>query len=403
MSPEPRHLRAPVGGPASPSGVGNQVFVTVLIGLALLVAPFVRAVLPEPYLLDDGHIRHTMEGSAFGSTAESFQAVADTYVLLGLDASPGLAALLGIAVYAVALVAAAGWDRLRGLRGGDLVVLVLALGPAMVYLAQYSKEFATLAVTLVLLALPAGRTRGGVLVAEAALLAAMLAYAGTLRPYWALVAVFYVVLRVLLPRTAHPLLLLAVPVVGYAMLQPAFQALLGLGLQGNREWSNAERGADVASVGTLITSIAPEATGAVGVGAAVVMLLLMVVPVPLLVTGNPVHLAAALLFLVLWALVLVPVLRGRLVRHEGTEGAPGAVTLPSAVRVRATRAAALLLAFLLVQALFEPDYGSALKHLAPLLPLLLLVHLAPVRAPEDPGIAATAARAPAAAPEGAPA
>lgn len=400
MSRVPRHLRAPVDGPPPASEVGNQVFLSLLLGLALLGAPFVRAVLPEAYLLDDAHIRHTMEGSTLGATAESFQAVADAYVLLGLDASPGLAALLGVAVYAVALVAATGWDRLRALRAGDLVVLVLGLGPAVVYLAQYSKEFATLAVTLVLLALPAGRTRGGLLAAEAALLLAMLAYAGTLRPYWVLVAGFYVVLRVLLPRTARPLPLLAVPVVGYAMLQPAFQALLGFGLQGNREWSNAERGADATSVGTLITSIAPEATGAAGVGAALVMLVLMVVPVPLLVTGNPVHLAAALLFLVLWSLVLVPVLRGRLVRRDGTDGAPG---LPSPIRVRATRAASLLLAFLLVQALFEPDYGSALKHLAPLLPLLLVVHLAPVRTPEGPESAESATRDPATAPEGAPA
>lgn len=131
---------------------------------------------------------------------------------------------------------------------------------------------------------------------------------------------------------------------------------------------NAER-ADV-DVNTVILSLAPEATGAVGVAAAVAMVGLMVVPVDLLLSGSPFHLLSGLAMALIWLLVLIPVLGGRLVR-EPTGGAP----LDTPERIRATRAASLLLAFLLVQALFEPDYGSALKHLTPMLPLVLMVHL----------------------------
>ena len=38
---------------------------------------------------------------------------------------------------------------------------------------------------------------------------------------------------------------------------------------------------------------------------------------------------------------------------------------------RPERAVALLLGLVVVQAIFEPDYGSYLKHLSPMLPLFL--------------------------------
>jgi hypothetical protein len=46
--------------------------------------------------------------------------------------------------------------------------------------------------------------------------------------------------------------------------------------------------------------------------------------------------------------------------------------------LRAARASALLVAVVSVQAIFEPDFGSYLKHLTPLMPLFLT--LVPLRA-----------------------
>src|SRR5699024_5915568 len=133
--------------------------------------------------------------------------------------------------------------------------------------------------------------------------------------------------------------LLAVPVVVYAVLQPMFSAVLGHGLQGQREWANAER-ADTA-VTTLIHSVAPEATGILGVGAALVMTALMVVPAGLILTGSPFHLASGIAICCLWMLVLVPVLRGALVRRGPAQG-PGPGPGPDGPgQVRAVRAASL--------------------------------------------------------------
>lgn len=338
----------------------NQVTLLIAVTGALLAALSVRAVLPAQFLLDDAHLRRAMSGGALATDAESFREVAVLYELLQLEHAAPLAALLGLGLYVLALLLALGWERIPQLSALSLLVALALLVPGLAYLAQYSKELLTVVVALVVIIAPA-RGRLGIVLGEMAVLAAALAYGAVLRPYWLLVAAAYLAWRVLLPRTSQPLLLLAVPLAGYAVLQPAFRIALGTGLQGQRDWSNAER-ADTA-VNTVITSIAPGADGALGVLAALAMLGLLLVPVGLLASGDLFHLASGIAISAVWLLVLVPVLRGRLVEPVGPRG------------IRAVRAASLLLALVLVQALFEPDYGSALKHLTPLLPLVLLVHL----------------------------
>jgi hypothetical protein len=343
------------------TGLEQQVAVLLAAVGALLASLGVRAVLPEQFLLDDGHLQLAMSGGSLFTDAESFQEVAAMYTALHLDDAAPLAGLLGMGVYVGALLLAAGWERIAQLSPLSLLVTMAFLVPALAYLAQYTKELVTLSAALVVVAVPGGRGRLGTVLGEGAVLAAALAYGATLRPYWLLIAGVYLGWRVLLPRTANPLLLIALPLAAYAMLQPAFRIVLGHGLQGQREWANAERAGT--SVNTLITSIAPDADGLLGVLAALAMIALMVVPLDLLTSGEIFQLASGAAILAVWTLVLAPVVTGRFVGAAG----PGAI--------RATRAASLLLAFLVVQALFEPDYGSALKHLTPLLPLVLIVHL----------------------------
>ncbi len=57
---------------------------------------------------------------------------------------------------------------------------------------------------------------------------------------------------------------------------------------------------------------------------------------------------------------------------------------------RPERAVALLLALVVVQAIFEPDYGSYVKHMVPVLPLFLA--LLPLKPRSRPGTATAGAR-----------
>ncbi|MFC7376089.1 hypothetical protein ACFQRD_12510 [Brachybacterium sp. GCM10030268] len=340
------------------AGIDNQILVLLAAAGALMASLGIRPYLPEHFLWDDGLLELTIHGGSLVDEAESFERVGHLYALAGLGEAPPLAALLGVALYCSGILLAVGWERTARLSMPSLLVTMAFFVPALAYLAQYSKELVTLGVAMLVVVIPDGRGRLSTAMGELAVIGGALAYGATLRPYWLIIAVMYIGWRILLPRTAHPLLLVALPAAAYAVLQPLFQAVLGHGLQGAREWSNAERAGE--QVNTLIQSVAPDARGALGVLAALAMLALMVVPVQLLVSGDAFHLASGIAIVVVWALVLVPVLGGRFVGARSP---------------RATRAASLLLAFLVVQALFEPDYGSALKHLTPLLPLVLMVHL----------------------------
>lgn len=333
-------------------GLGNQIFFVLVAGASLATAPLVRAVLPAQFLLDDSHLQVTMGEGVLRGDSTGFLATGLFYETLGLAHAPTGAALLGIVTFTVAVLLAMGWDRLRNQTIPGLALLVLAYVLALAYIAQFSKEMITLLVTVVVLLAP--RSRWGDLL----VLAAGLVYAVTLREYWFLVMGMYVVWRVCLAHVRRPLLLVLVPVVAYAALTPVFQVALHGGLQSQREWANSERapGTEVAS---LITSPFPGATGALGVVSALLMVVLLAAPVTLAVSGGIYHLASAVVIVLIWAAVLSPVARGRFAGPRPVQS------------VRSARAASLLLAMLVIQALFEPDYGSYLKHLTPLMPLVL--------------------------------
>lgn len=340
----------------STRGAGNQIAVVLLAGCALLAALVARFALPERFLRDDNHLQLAMDPHTAYLTADSFQAVGSIYRWLGLQDAAPIAALLAVGIFVGCVFAAVGWERLRDAQMLDLLAIYAALVIGVVYLGQYSKELVTLLVGALVLLLPRGR------VGDAALILVCVSYGGVIRDYWLLIGALYLMWRVVLPLTRRPILLLLPPVLAYAALQPVFRTVFGGGLQIQRSSVNGIR-ENLDAVGSLIQSPLPDVTGPVGILAALLMVLMLVVPLPLLLSPSAYYLFSALLVMGIWTVVLLPLARGRL-------AVPHGIT-PSRAQIVAIRSAALLLSLLMVQALFEPDYGSYLKHLTPLLPLAL--------------------------------
>lgn len=361
------------GGPES-HGTVNQVAVLVFAAGALLASLVARSVLPERFLRDDRSLQLGMMPDKRYLVASSFQDVASIYRALGLQDLAPLAALLSLALFVVSLFAAVGWGRLRHAQLFDLAVIGAALALAVVYLGQYSKELVTIAITTLLLLAPRGRRWDLVIVL------ACFGYGAALRPYWLIIGCLFLVWRVALSVARHPAWLLLVPVLAYVSLQAAFAIFLGDGLQSQREGLNGVR-PDADSVASLIVSPLPDAPGPAGVLAILVMVLLLLFPLPLLAIGSLYHLVSAALIAFFWLAVLIPVARGHITgpREEA----------PSRALVVAQRSAALLFSLLMVQALFEPDYGSYFKHMTPVLPLVLALLPAALR-PLRRGTTATA-------------
>jgi hypothetical protein len=167
------------------------------------------------------------------------------------------------------------------------------------------------------------------------------------REYWFLNAGLYAVyLAVSRPRVPRWVLLL-LPVV--ALVAIALVAFWALGVQSDfarSQVNDLRQGTEDAR--TAITPFVDWPGPLAPLVNTVLTLFTIVLPVPLLLRGQAYYVVAASAFVAIWVTFLLGLRRIR----------PGSVGL---------RCVLLVLSALTTQALFEPDYGSALRHLAPLL------------------------------------
>ncbi|WGW11711.1 hypothetical protein LWF01_16695 [Saxibacter everestensis] len=361
-------------------GSPAQIITVACAGLAAMLSIVSYTVLPERFLLDNSHIAEAIVSPLAAEETPSFRNIAAIYRSLGFAEQPALAALVSLVLFTVAVFAATRWSRLAQFGVIGLAVVGISFVLAVAYLAQYSKEVLTLVIVLVLLVMPRKPY------ADAILALLMVGYGLFLRPYWVIIAGMYLVWRILLPRLKNPLLVIGAVAVGYALLEIAFRTVLSVGLTSNRAEINASRVDD--DVASLIVDPLPT-DGALAAVNATALLLMLLVPVTLVVTGNLFHVVSAVVIAFLWLTAIVGYIR---LRREGNAttlagrpdfaGAPngtapndtasnGAYPPGAPATIRAARAAALLFAVVFVQAIFEPDFGSYLKHLTPLLPLFL--------------------------------
>ncbi|HEY5981567.1 MAG TPA: hypothetical protein VIT41_18225 [Microlunatus sp.] len=352
-------------------GLFCQFYVLVLLGVGVAVSSRFRTFLDEKFLLDGNWIEATLRiPDASLDPADPFRNIALVYRVLGLSDLPDVAAMLAISVFGVGVLAAIRWTELTRLTWLGLGTITVSYLLALVYLSQYSKEFVSLALAVLVLLLPRG------LVPELVLMAAMIAYAVTIRPYWGVVVGLYVVLRFLLPRIRGLLPLVPFVLASYVFLQVAFNTVLGEPLSFSRTAVNDLRAQINVSVGSLIVDFLPNAVALQWLNAFLILLSL-IAPWPLILGGSSTYLVVAVVLAYLWGLVLWTVLRiqaerrvelGRPARRhtQPTPWSPVAERSP-----RPERAVALLLALVIIQAIFEPDYGSYVKHIVPMLPLFL--------------------------------
>ncbi len=364
LTSEPRSRR---GSLVSGWGVFCQLWVLTIAGLAVALASNFRMFLDEKFTLDGDYIETTLSvPDSSLSPSDPFRNIALLYRTLGLANSPDIAAMLSLALFGVAVFAAVRWEELALLTPVGVGVLTASYLLAMVYLAQYSKEFASLLLVTAVLLLPAGFW------CECLLVLGMLGYAATVRPYWAVVAALYVVGRLLLPRARGLAPVLGAVAVTYLVLQFVFNEFLGQSLSHSRVAVNEGRAQINISVGSLIVDFLPNIDSLQWANAFLVFLSL-VAPWPLLLGGSATFIGMAALLTFVWGMLAVSLLRVQEERAGSLVGDRIAVRhTPLASRApRVERAIALLLGLVVVQAIFEPDYGSYVKHLAPMLPLFL--------------------------------
>jgi hypothetical protein len=323
----------------------RQLFVLVTVPLCFGFAAVNEYVLPDKYFPDSHHIMGLAMAAAVPSP-DGFVTMAWLYRVAGGFDYPIATYLATIAVFFVLVFRCTGWDDIRQFGMPEMLLFAFGGAEAAIYLAQYSKESVIVLLMLVLVLMPR-RVSG-----ELVFVALVCGYAYLIRQYWFIVAGLYLGLRVLLraPRARWlPIFL----VVSMVVLAFGFKLGMGVSLDSFRTGVNASNGLYAQST---IRDYIPI-TGPLGAAAnALLTLVLLLVPIPLVLSLSPTYLVFCGIISLLWLCVLQVARAGT---RQGWFRAD----------VRLNRAVSLLLAMLTVQAIFEPDYGSYIKHLTPLLPL----------------------------------
>ena len=327
--------------------------------VATLGALVARTYLPVRFYLDGHFIQSIAVGRPFTEPDEAFAMTGEMYRLLGLTADPLLPALFGMVV-AGALAAAAYSSRTTTVPLSAALLTAASLLLFAVFFSWYTKEtFAALAITgsVLLIRSHAHRVWAA---------APVVAYGAFFRGYWLLVVVVYIGLLVMerfRPLRWWRLLLwvagaLTVATLGYALLT-------GSPIQSIRASVNDVR--DATDAASMISPLAPPGSFVTDVASALALFVALFVPLPLLMTGQAIHAVYAVAIVGLW---LLPLLSAHSLRAAADKAGD-----EHARRV-ALSAFYLLVAFVTVLALFEPDYGSYLRHLSSMVPLMTVMAVA---------------------------
>ncbi|MFL0411284.1 hypothetical protein ACH0AH_08910 [Microbacterium paludicola] len=336
-----------------PQGRDERLLAVALVGgffSGLLVTIF-HDRLPEQFNRDANRIYGIASGAMGDYADQSYTPVGLIYRFLLLGESPLAAGLFGyfVATFAIVLAVLRAGRRTASWPTAALVFGAFVL--SAVYLGQYSKDLFVLFPVMLLVLLP-----------RAAMwdllgLAGMGLYAFFFRDYWFLILITYVGYRVLSLRQVR---------LRYLLLAGSLAAVLGglgfyllMGLDPNHFRTVVQ---DHLHANTEIIPLVPLPQPSGGLVDVFLNYWLLFAPVILLVTAGIAYLPiiVGFSFLKVW-----PLLTARSSRRW-----PPIRSLDGAL-VR--RALSLLLATAVVQALFEPDYGSALRHVTPLMPLMIVL------------------------------
>jgi hypothetical protein len=339
---------APEDGTIRLRRVVPQLIALVWIPLCFAFASVNQQFLPDKYFADSQHI-DSLALVADGPSPDSFITMSWIYRSVGAFDFPEATWLITLGLFFVLLFRCTSWMDVSRFGIIEIALFCFCGAEASIYLAQYSKE--SLVVLIVLALTLMSRKVPGDLI----FIALACGYAYTIRQYWYIVAGLYVAFRLLLRARNSRWIPIYVVI---AMLGLAFGAYVFLGV--NLSYFRHV----VAQTNSLYAQSVVQDYIHVGgpVGSAangLCSLVLFIIPIPLLLAPTPLYLAFAVLITVLWISVF-------LVMRKGTR--LGWFTSD----VRLARSVSLLLAMLITQAIFEPDYGSYIKHLTPLLPLFFI-------------------------------
>lgn len=334
------------------SGAVSLIIFLTLALLLLFVAFSKRSFLGAHFFYDADTIASYIVLSPYFSTVDSFESTAATYSFLGIAQTwPG-----EVFFQSIVLLVIVASELLRSNRADmnawKLGAIFLLAFFSFVYLTELSKDF--FLIVLIFL-LPRKN-----IVRIFAWFAVVALYALFFRKYWFIVLSISAVLlfvnrrEISLWKTALAISILA---VGLAYSFPVF---VGTDLDTIRSTVNDSREAvGTRDMNTVITSFLPGSGGALSALNLLLVWISLIFPFPLVLLGTPYYVIIFISIVYIFSNLLFQI--SRIYRF------------PSAWGIEVSLPLSLILGFSLTQAIFEPDYGSYLRHLTVMLPLFIRI------------------------------
>ena len=326
------------------------------VGFALVMT--FPAILPVQYMFDAGIIRELIiQGNRPTglSIGDPFANTAYLYMLAGVGANPQAAAFF---TYLVAWASVL-MGILLASNGGRYWLWFPAFiwhAILVVFTCMHTKEMHSMPALALMLLLAGTRFTWWRVIALGVVIAG---YAGYFRMYWLLAGMLTLAFIVSRRRIRRSSLLALAMFASYLLLFVGYHVITGEFLTDVRAHLTAGRDIDLFS-DSLFANFFVNGDLYDDIANALFALGRLIMPVGLIGTGKLQHLAFAV-----WEALNVGVfvvLFARVWRRRETDA-------------RTEFAAAWVLAFTLIQAIFEPDYGSFLRHQTALLPAFAMLAL----------------------------
>jgi len=337
-------------GPSASPGVSATIWV-LLLALLCFVAVAHETVLPAKFLLDEQVILERMVTvSRFEAFGDSFDNLA--WTLRWLGAGTAGTSLIGFFASTVGLVLAIWRSGVTSLTGTEFLLACFWLVAQTVYIGMPSKEIVISLAVLVILQCKDSRFIVVIFTACVALIAVFF------RTYWAITLAPALLLYFGPAVLRKPLSLAFVAVVLFACVAVNFRIQYGETLDFARQMVNESRYPN--EVGSLIVQIIPGGNIVSDVTNAMLILGTFLLPLPLVLSGVATQTIGGICTFFTLALMFS--------RYQGRR----AVAAPDRF---GKLCFCFIVSFLATQAIFEPDYGSFLRHLSPISPLMLYLLL----------------------------
>ncbi|AMO78186.1 hypothetical protein [Pseudomonas citronellolis] len=325
-----------------------------IAALLILIAFTKKSIFPERFFFDEEAIWSFMQYAPRFNIGEAYSSTAAFYKLLG--ASPQSNTFIALSCLGIifTIYRSTQYEKITSIDFVTLMLIIYFGILSMTYMTLLSKDLIVFLILYSFIPLARNGMRGLVLWTLVAAL-----YAAYFRLYWILFLLEFWGVFFLLRFRNHPILLLLYIPLSLLALSIAFKVLLGVELDSFRTSINDVREADNAR-----TMILPWVSGS-GIFSgwinSSITWATLIVPIPLAVLITPYYLSITLFILMfyykLWKKAL-----NKLDFKNNLSGSSSAL---------------LIISFTAIQSIFEPDYGSYLRHLTPFFPVFLYAILTP--------------------------